>query len=131
MEIKQGETTALILFDHTNPKDVKKAVDHITEAKELGFYVSSSEEGSYSLRKKEGFQVKKKKKYSSANKTRFTGVQKDKQGKFAARMFIDGTRKYIGVADTPKEAFQLRLDYIKNNDLKGYENGKKIRNLKH
>lgn len=132
MQIKQGITTALILFDQSDLKDVQKAVKHTEGAKELGFYIYSSELGVYRLRLKQGFEAGKKKKRkptSSANKTEYTGVIRINDNRYRVDIRIKGELIYLGHAETDSEAFQIRLDYIKKNNLPYYKNGKRLQTI--
>ena len=59
----------------------------------------------------------------STNTSGYRGVYYNKsEGKYVARISTNEGRIYLGLRPTAKEAYQLRINYIKKHNLKGFEN---------
>ena len=65
---------------------------------------------------------KRNRRIPCTNKTGFAGVSFHKLAKkYRARIVVNKKEIYLGLKETAKEAYQLRIDYIKKHNLKHFK----------
>jgi len=121
MQVSQKDGAVTIIYSQKDIAEVKEVLQEIKK----DYYIFSYEPNKcYQLRKRDSPKITKKDRQKY--KTGFVGVQYTKSSRnYRANIKVNGKSTHLGTRDTAAEAFQLRLDYIELNGLKGYVNGVK------
>jgi len=96
-------------------KDVPKVKEYLEQLKNDYYCFNYEPNKIYQFRKRKNPKVPRRK---NNEKNKYTGVFRRKGSKKYTAQIKNGDKSvYLGQRDTEEEAHQLRLDYIKDNDL--------------